>query len=132
MSTKGSAESYVELRGSLSIPEAITGKSAYEIDVMHGYDGTEEEWLKEVRGDFDDRVAEAKAEFNAEVENVIIPEAKAELEEEVARAEAAANEAEGHANRAEAAADRLEYYDGDVIDKTNGYDGSVIIGKIKE
>ena len=46
MSTKGSAESYVELRGSLSIPEAITGKSAYEIALLNGFEGTEEEWLE--------------------------------------------------------------------------------------
>lgn len=49
MSTKGSAESYIELRGSISMPDAITGKSAYEIAVMHGFDGTEEEWLKSLR-----------------------------------------------------------------------------------
>lgn len=49
MSTKGNAESFIELRGSLSLPGAIQGKSAYEIAVMHGFDGTEEEyvqWLK--------------------------------------------------------------------------------------
>lgn len=49
MSIKGNAESFVELRGSLSLPEAIQGKSAYEIAVMHGFEGTEEEyvqWLK--------------------------------------------------------------------------------------
>lgn len=45
MSTSGKAESFVELRGSLSIPNAITGKSAYEIAVAHGFMGTEEEWL---------------------------------------------------------------------------------------
>lgn len=80
MSIKGNAESNV-LRGRISNPDVIHGKSAYEIDVMHGYDGTEEEWLKYVRGDFDERVEEAKAEFNAEVDNVIVPEARAELEE---------------------------------------------------
>lgn len=45
MSTKGKAESFVEMRGSLSIPDMIKGASAYEIAVMHGFDGTEEEWL---------------------------------------------------------------------------------------
>ena len=45
MSIKGNAESFVELRGSLSLPEAIQGKSAYEIAVIHGFEGTEEEWL---------------------------------------------------------------------------------------
>lgn len=50
MSTTGNAESYVELRGSLTIPEAIHGKSAYEIAVMHGFNGTEEEWLESLKG----------------------------------------------------------------------------------
>lgn len=45
MSATGKAESFVELRGSLSIPDAIVGKSAYEIAVAHGFMGTEEEWL---------------------------------------------------------------------------------------
>lgn len=85
MSIKGSAESNI-LRGRIANPDVIHGKSAYEIDVMHGYDGTEEEWLKEVRGDFDDRVAEAKEEFSAEVDNVIVPNAKAELERTVSSA----------------------------------------------
>lgn len=56
MSTKGSAESYVELRGSISMPDAITGKSAYEIAVMHGFDGTEEEWIASImKGDKGDQ-----------------------------------------------------------------------------
>lgn len=45
MSTTGKAESYIELKGSLSLPDSIKGKSAYEIAVMHGFDGTEAEWL---------------------------------------------------------------------------------------
>lgn len=79
MSIKGNAESNV-LRGRISDPDKIHGLSAYELDVMRGYDGTLDEWLKEVRGDFDDKVAEAKAEFNNEVDTVIVPEAKAEIE----------------------------------------------------
>lgn len=50
MSTKGSAESYIEMRGSISIPTAIVGKSAYEIAVSNGFDGTEEEWLLSLKG----------------------------------------------------------------------------------
>lgn len=50
MSIKGSAESYVKLRGSLSIPTAIVGKSAYEVAVANGFDGTEEEWLASLKG----------------------------------------------------------------------------------
>lgn len=46
MSLQGGADSVVKLRGSLKIPEAIQGKSAYEIAVINGFDGTEEEWLE--------------------------------------------------------------------------------------
>ena len=82
MSTKGSAESYVELRGSLSIPEAITGKSAYEIAVMHGFEGTEEEWLESL-----------KAEANYEYEQAI-----KRAEAEADRAERAVEQAEAILN----------------------------------
>lgn len=51
MSFNGCAESVVKLRGSLSIPEAIVGKSAYEIAVMHGFKGTAEEWLASLKGE---------------------------------------------------------------------------------
>ena len=51
MSLSGSADSVVKLRGSLSIPEAIVGKSGYEIAVMHGFEGTEEEWLASLKGE---------------------------------------------------------------------------------
>lgn len=67
------------LKGAILNPEAIYGKSAYELDVEAGYTGTKEEWLKEVRGDFDEKVEKAKTEFNIEVDTVIIPRAKAEL-----------------------------------------------------
>lgn len=36
------------LRGTIVNPDVIRGKSAYEIAVAHGYDGTEEEWVKSV------------------------------------------------------------------------------------
>ena len=38
------------LRGKLAIPNTISGKSAYEIAVMMGFDGTEEEWLASLNG----------------------------------------------------------------------------------
>jgi hypothetical protein len=37
-----------KLTGSVRDPEAIYGKSAYEIAVMHGFEGTEEEWLADI------------------------------------------------------------------------------------
>jgi hypothetical protein len=39
------------LRGVIVNPDVIRGKSAYELAVKHGYDGTEEEWLVSLAGD---------------------------------------------------------------------------------
>ncbi len=39
------------LRGIVMNPEAVHGKSAYEIAVMHGFQGTEEEWLESLKGE---------------------------------------------------------------------------------
>ena len=55
MSIKGKAESYIQLRGSLSMPDMIVGKSAYEVAVASGFDGTEEEWLLSLKGDKGDK-----------------------------------------------------------------------------
>jgi hypothetical protein len=55
MSLRGNAESYEELRGSLTVPEAIQGKSAYEIALLNGFEGTEEEWLASLKGDKGDK-----------------------------------------------------------------------------
>ena len=38
------------LRGTVVDPDVIRGKSAYEIAVMHGFDGTEQEWLASLKG----------------------------------------------------------------------------------
>lgn len=50
MSLKGSAESYIDLKGSMSLLKAIRGKSAYEIALLNGFEGTEEEWLETLGG----------------------------------------------------------------------------------
>lgn len=50
MSVKGSAESVIKLKGSLSLPKAIQGKSAYEIAVEEGFKGTKKEWLESLKG----------------------------------------------------------------------------------
>lgn len=65
MSTTGKAESYIELKGSLSMPDAITGKSAYEIAVMSGFNGTVEEWLESLKGKnaSEEQIAAAVAEY---------------------------------------------------------------------
>lgn len=80
MSLNGNANGKT-LRGRAYVPDTIHGKSAYEIAVMHGFDGTEEEWLESLKADFDERADEAKADLDKHIETVAIPEAKAELEE---------------------------------------------------
>ena len=50
MSTTGNAESYIELRGSLSKLDAVHGKDAYEVAVAEGFDGTRAEWLASLKG----------------------------------------------------------------------------------
>lgn len=69
MSTTGNAESYIELRGSLSIPDAIHGKSAYEIAVAHGFDGTEEEWLLHLERAQSEAVEEAAEQAITDIAN---------------------------------------------------------------
>ena len=49
MSLEGSAKSYTELKGSMSLPKAIQGKSAYEIALLNGFKGTEAEWLESLK-----------------------------------------------------------------------------------
>lgn len=49
MSVKGNAESVIKLKGSLSLPKAIQGKSAYEIAVEEGFKGTKKEWLDSLK-----------------------------------------------------------------------------------
>jgi hypothetical protein len=38
------------IKGTVTNPEAIRGKSAYEIAVANGFDGTEQEWLASLKG----------------------------------------------------------------------------------
>ena len=47
------------LKGTVTDPTVIRGKSAYEIAVMHGFEGTEEEWIKSVTAEADRSKAEA-------------------------------------------------------------------------
>ena len=53
MSVTGNAESYIEIKGDLSIPDIIHGKSAYEVALMNGFKGTEAEWLEWLRNGVD-------------------------------------------------------------------------------
>ena len=49
MSLNGNIESRETLVGSIAVPGVIHGKSAYEIAVIHGFKGTEEEWLESLK-----------------------------------------------------------------------------------
>lgn len=50
MSLTGNAESGYTLRGKLSGLNTIHGYSAYEVAVINGFKGTEEEWLESLKG----------------------------------------------------------------------------------
>lgn len=78
MSATGNAESYIELKGSLSLPDSIKGKSAYEIAVAHGFDGTEEEWLLHL-----ERAQAEEVEEAAEQAKTDISEAKKKMLSEI-------------------------------------------------
>lgn len=41
----------INLQGSIKAPEMIQGKSAYEIALLHGFEGTEAEWLQSLKGE---------------------------------------------------------------------------------
>lgn len=43
--------SNLKLSGDIYLPKAIQGKSAYEIALMNGFQGTEEEWLETLKGE---------------------------------------------------------------------------------
>ena len=46
-----SVEAKNSLRGRISVLETLHGKSAYEIAVINGFTGTEEEWLTSLKGE---------------------------------------------------------------------------------
>ncbi len=50
MSLSGNAAATKVLRGKVMFPDTIHGKSAYELAVIHGFGGTEEEWLESLQG----------------------------------------------------------------------------------
>lgn len=50
MNLKGKAEGKT-LQGSINALKTINGYSAYELAVIHGFSGTEEEWLASLKGD---------------------------------------------------------------------------------
>jgi hypothetical protein len=50
MSLTGNAKAEKLLRGKINGLETIKGYSAYEIALIHGFEGTEEEWLASLHG----------------------------------------------------------------------------------
>ena len=56
MSLTGNASSGYTLKGKLSgMPDTIRGYSAYEVAVLNGFKGTEDEWLESLVGDKGDK-----------------------------------------------------------------------------
>lgn len=51
MSLKGNAEADRIVEGRVSMLKQIRGYSAYEVAVINGFRGTEEEWLASLRGE---------------------------------------------------------------------------------
>ncbi len=95
MSLTGNAESGYELRGKLSGLKTIHGYSAYEVAVINGFSGTEEEWLASLKGDPAVRGVDYWTE---EDKKEIVEEAEAavddELEKRVQEAQAAVTQAQ--------------------------------------
>lgn len=50
MSLIGNASSRQNLHASAKFPDVIQGKSAYEVAVLNGFEGTEAEWLESLKG----------------------------------------------------------------------------------
>lgn len=61
-----------KLTGAVLDPKVIRGKSAYEIAVMHGFDGTEEEWLDSLGKEAEKRAAQAIEDANKATEDLIM------------------------------------------------------------
>lgn len=51
MSTKGNATGTNVVRGAIGTPKFARGASAYEVALVNGFEGTEEEWLESLKGD---------------------------------------------------------------------------------
>ena len=128
MSTTGNAESYIELRGSLSIPDAIHGKSAYEIAVAHGFDGTEEEWLASLERAQSEAVEEAAEQAKTDIAN---DRRKALLDIEQAYAEVTTDAAQALTDIAEAKTTMLEEIEiaGEIVQTTGDSETAVMSQK---
>lgn len=50
MSLSGNITTKTKIAGSLTLPELLQGKSAYEVALLNGFTGTEAEWLESLKG----------------------------------------------------------------------------------
>lgn len=69
MSLNGQAEGKNELVGSVFAPKMIQGKSAYEIAVMNGFEGTEKEWLEYLRAAQSKEIEESTSKAMSDINN---------------------------------------------------------------
>ena len=90
-----------ELKGTLLNPDKVRGKSAYEIAVMHGFDGTEEEWLDSIS-----EGAISMAQYHAGVAQDQANRAKSEAD----RSESEADKSKKSAEEAKKARNEAENY----------------------
>jgi len=69
MSVEGSVRAADKLlKGKLFVPDAIRGLSAYEIAVIHGFKGTEEEWLSHLEVAQSESIKESAEQVSSEIE----------------------------------------------------------------
>lgn len=66
MSTKGNATGTNVIRGAIGTPKFARGASAYEVAVINGFEGTEEEWLNSMKFPSEAQVASAVAKYMEE------------------------------------------------------------------
>ena len=125
------------LRGTIVNPEVIRGKSAYEIAVMHGFEGTEEEWLESLAAkaivdkEYVDRFEEVAERAE---ESVTISEGSASsaaasansAQQSANNATLSEESAESAAQRAEEAAERAEAGKSDGVSATHSWNGTVL------
>ena len=52
---KGNIPQRTSFQGAVTNPEKIYGKSAYEVAVLNGFEGTEAEWLASLKGEKGDK-----------------------------------------------------------------------------
>lgn len=118
MSLDGNATAKTVLRGKVNNPDKIHGKSAYEIALLNGFEGTETEWLASLKGDTGEIGPQGKQGIRGEKGDTytLTAEDKTEIAEIVAETEI---------NAIEQALDEIislqaSYIDEDLIGGGNG------------